>query len=214
MTDPETKQLRLGRFGYKAGQARVRHQIAAAFNSDMGVLSELYSRPDGEPESGPVEIDAAQLDQLNRYLSTLGISARRNLDNPQVRRGEQLFAASGCAKCHTPQMTTGGFHPLAELRNQSIQPYTDLLLHDMGAGLADNLGEGSATGAEWRTSPLWSIGLTRGVSGGEAYLHDGRARSLSEAILWHGGEGNAARDAFRKLSHDDRESLIAFLQSL
>ena len=214
VTDPETNQLRLGRFGYKAGQARVRHQIAAAFNSDMGVLSELYSRPDGEPESGPVEIEAAQLDQLNRYLSTLGISARRNLDNPQVRRGEQLFAATGCAKCHTPQMTTGGFHPLAELRNQSIQPYTDLLLHDMGVGLADNLGEGSATGAEWRTSPLWSIGLTRGVSGGEAYLHDGRARSLSEAILWHGGEGNAARDAFRKLSHDDRESLIAFLQSL
>ncbi len=212
--DPETDQLRLGRFGYKSGQARIRHQVAAAFNSDMGVLSTVYARPDGESRPAAAELDATQLDQLTRYLSTLGVSARRDLADPRARRGEQLFAETGCTRCHTPRLKTGGFHPLAELRNQSIQPYTDLLLHDMGPGLADNLGEGSATGAEWRTAPLWSIGLTNGVSGGESYLHDGRARSLSEAILWHAGEGEASREAFRKLNQSNRNSLITFLKSL
>jgi CxxC motif-containing protein (DUF1111 family) len=103
---------------------------------------------------------------------------------------------------------------MAELRNQTIHPYTDLLLHDMGPGLADNLGEGNASGSQWRTSPLWSVGLTAAVSGGEAYLHDGRARNLAEAILWHDGEGAASREAFRNMSASDRAALIAFLQSL
>ena len=111
-------------------------------------------------------------------------------------------------------MTTGPYHPLAELRNQSIQPYTDLLLHDMGAGLADNLGEHTASGSEWRTAPLWNIGLTAGVSGGEAYLHDGRARTLAEAILWHGGEGESAREAFRAMAAADRAAVVRFLKSL
>lgn len=117
-------------------------------------------------------------------------------------------------KCHAPTLTTSPYHPLAELRNQTIHPYTDLLLHDMGAGLADNMGENGATGSQWRTPPLWSIGLTAGVSGGEAYLHDGRARSLEEAILWHSGEGEAAKQNFRNMSASDRAALITFLKSL
>ena len=124
------------------------------------------------------------------------------------------FAAANCAKCHTSTVTTGPFHPMTELRNQTIHPYTDLLLHDLGPGLADNMGEGIATGSEWRTPPLWSIGLTAGVSGGEAYLHDGRARSLEEAILWHGGEADASKEAFRTMSASDRAALIKFLKSL
>ena len=117
-------------------------------------------------------------------------------------------------KCHLPQLTTSPYHPLAELRSQQIRPYTDLLLHDMGAGLADNLGEQRASGGEWRTAPLWNIGLTAGVSGGEAYLHDGRARTLAEAILWHGGEGESAREAFRTMLAADRAALVRFLKSL
>jgi CxxC motif-containing protein (DUF1111 family) len=129
-------------------------------------------------------------------------------------QGQALFGSASCWKCHTPTLTTSPYHPAAELRNQTIHPYTDLLLHDMGAGLADNMGEGNATGSEWRTSPLWSIGLTPGVSGGEAYLHDGRARSLEEAILWHSGEAEASKEAFRTMSAADRAALIAFLKSL
>jgi len=119
-----------------------------------------------------------------------------------------------CVKCHTPSMTTSRYHPMTELRSQSIQPYTDLLLHDMGSGLADNMGEGKASGAEWRTPPLWGIGSTAEVSGGEAYLHDGRARNLTEAILWHGGEAQGSKEAFRQLPAADREAIVKFLQSL
>jgi CxxC motif-containing protein (DUF1111 family) len=129
-------------------------------------------------------------------------------------KGEKLFASAGCVQCHTPALKTSAYHPLAELRNQTIRPYTDLLVHDMGKGLADNLAEGNASGAQWRTPPLWGTGLTRGVSGGEAYLHDGRARDLSEAVLWHGGEGEQAREQFRKMSAADRAALLRFLRSL
>ena len=212
--DPETGQLRLGRFGYKASQARLRHQVAAALNSDMGITSGIYSRPDGQAASDRPELSISELDQLTRYLSTLGVTARRNLDDPLAQRGERLFVGAGCAKCHSPRMTTGPYHPLAELRNQSIQPYTDLLLHDMGPGLADNLGELRASGAEWRTPPLWGIGLTSGVSGREAYLHDGRARTLAEAILWHGGEAVRSRTAFQAMPRPDRIALLRFLDSL
>tara|TARA_B100000029_G_scaffold504531_1_gene583561 strand:+ start:375 stop:2294 length:1920 start_codon:yes stop_codon:yes gene_type:complete len=214
VVDPETGQNRLGRFGHKAGQARLRHQIAAAFNSDMGVTSPVFPVAEGDATTGTTELSARELDQITRYVSTLGVNARRQLGDPVVRRGETLFATSGCAKCHTPRFQTGPHHPLAELRGQEIQPYTDLLLHDMGPGLADNLGEQRATGAEWRTPPLWSIGLTLGVSGGESYLHDGRARSLQEAILWHGGEAKSSRNAFMGFSARDRDAVIRFLKSL
>lgn len=214
VTDPETGQQRLGRFTNKGSQARLSHQIAAALNSDMGVTTPVFPKRDGETTNSPVELSAGDLDLMTRYVALLGIGARRDLTNAQALQGEQLFTTAQCVKCHTPTLTTSPYHPMTELRNQVIHPYTDLLLHDMGPGLADNMGEGNATGSEWRTPPLWNIGLTAGVSGGEAYLHDGRARSLEEAILWHGGEAEASKEAFRTMSAADRAALIKFLKSL
>jgi len=212
--DPESNRILLGRFGYKGGQAAVRHQIGAAFNTDMGVTTNLFPALDGTAEPQPPEITDAQLAHLTRYISTLGVNARRDIDHPIALRGENLFASAGCTKCHHARFTTSPFHPLAELRSRTIRPYTDLLLHDMGAALADNLDERQATGAEWRTAPLWGIGLTTGISGGEAYLHDGRARTLAEAILWHGGEGEQSMQAFRTMPLVDRNALLMFIKSL
>jgi CxxC motif-containing protein (DUF1111 family) len=214
VTDPQTGQPRLGRFGYKGGKARVNQQIAGALDTDMGVTTSIFPILDGDTTSGPVELSDTDLTNWTRYISSLGVNARRNLTDPTALQGEQLFASANCVACHTPTLTTSPYHPIAELRNQTIHPYTDLLLHDMGTGLADNMGEGIATGSEWRTSPLWSIGLTAGVSGGEAYLHDGRARTLEEAILWHGGEAEASKEAFRNMSAADRAALVKFLKSL
>ena len=212
--DPQTSQQRLGRFGYKGSKARVSHQIAAAYNTDMGVTSPIFPVLDDGTSNAIPEVNFDDIDKLNRYVTLLGVAARRNLADAQALQGEQLFASANCVKCHTPNLTTSAYHPMAELRNQTIHPYTDLLLHDMGPGLADNMGEASASGSEWRTAPLWSIGLTAGVSGGEAYLHDGRARTLEEAILWHGGEAEAAKEAFRTMSAAQRAAVIKFLNSL
>lgn len=212
--DPQTGQPRLGRFGYKGGKAHVSHQIAGAYNTDMGVTSPIFPILDDGTSNAIPEVDLNDIDKLNRYVTLLGVAARRDLTNTQALLGEQLFASANCVKCHVPTLTTGEYHPMTELRRQTIHPYTDLLLHDMGPGLADNMGEGVASGSEWRTPPLWSIGLTAGVSGGEAYLHDGRARTLEEAILWHGGEASASKEVFRNLSASDRAALIQFLKSL
>ncbi|MFK7887935.1 MAG: di-heme oxidoredictase family protein [Gammaproteobacteria bacterium] len=219
VTDPETGEQRVGRFGWKAGQASVRHQVASALNNDIGVMTSVFPTPDcGSSQSNcgasAVELDEDSLKQLSAYVSLLGVRARRNLDDPVALQGESLFTSIGCAACHTPTHQTSEFHPHAELRSQTIHAYTDLLLHDMGSGLADNLGEGVATGAEWRTPPLWGIGLTSGVTGGEAYMHDGRARTLHEAIRWHGGEGAAASQAFEGLSPAQRNAILAFLSTL
>ncbi|MEO5912988.1 MAG: di-heme oxidoredictase family protein [Luteolibacter sp.] len=212
--DPQTGQQRLGRFTYKAGKARVSQQVAGALNTDMGVTTSIFPTLDGETASGTPEVAATELDEMTRYISLLGVGARRDLIESQALRGEQMFTAASCFACHTPTLATSPYHPMAELRDQVIHPYTDLLLHDMGAGLADNMGEGSATGSEWRTPALWNIGLTSGVSGGEAYLHDGRARNLEEAILWHGGEAEASKQAFVGMPAADRAALVAFLKSL
>lgn len=220
VTDPETGQSRLGRFGWKAGQARVSHQVASALNADMGVTTSIFQKPDcGSAQTGcgasGVKLSNADLFTMVRYVSLLGVAARRSITDTQALQGEALFASAGCVACHTASLPTSSRHPFAELRNQTIRPYTDLLLHDMGPGLADTLGEGQASGAEWRTAPLWSIGLTAGASGGaEAYLHDGRARTLSEAILWHGGEAEAAKENFRTMSSALRAALLKFIQSL
>jgi CxxC motif-containing protein (DUF1111 family) len=214
VADAETKQPRLGRFGYKAAQPTVKQQIAHAFNSDMGVTTALFPTPDGSASAEKPELSESDLANITRYVSVLGVSARRDLEDSEAQRGEQLFAKANCTACHAPSFTTSAFHPLAELRSQRIQPFTDLLLHDMGEGLADTMGESAASGSEWRTPPLWSIGLTVGVSGGEAYLHDGRARSLEEAILWHGGEAQKAMEAFRTMPAADRAALVKFLKSL
>lgn len=230
--DPRSGEVRLGRFGWKSGASSVRHQVAGALNTDMGVMTSLLDEPDCGPSqedcgASGVELPDPHLDDLVLYVSVLGVRARRGLDDPQAIRGEAAFVDAGCAECHRSDITTSAYHPLPELRDQVIHPYTDLLLHDMGPGLADDLGEGIATGAEWRTAPLWGIGLGACVTGGvqgpnqnqvctphESYLHDGRARTLTEAIRWHGGEGAAARDAFLALDDEDRDALLAFLRSL
>ncbi|MCY0997777.1 thiol oxidoreductase [Myxococcus sp. MISCRS1] len=218
VVDPQTGQTRAGRFGWKAGKARLRHQVANALNVDMGVTTSVFPMPDcGSQQTcagASTELADADLEKMVRYIALLGVPARRNLGDAQALQGESLFGGMGCARCHVSTLTTSPYHPYAELRSQVIRPYTDLLLHDLGAGLADNLPEEGASGAEWRTPPLWGIGLTAGVSGGEAYLHDGRARSLSEAILWHGGEAESSKEAFRTASAAQRAALLRFLQSL
>lgn len=233
VTDPETGETRLGRFGWKAGSFSVEHQVASAFNTDMGVMTSMTPDPDcGSNQSGcgssGSELDDEHVDNLVKYISLLGVPTQRDWDSPAVQNGEDLFSDIGCAGCHTPSVQTSDNHPLAELRGQTIKPYTDMLLHDMGPGLADNLGEGDANGAEWRTTPLWGLGLSACVTGGmtnagqgdqectpeHSYLHDGRARTIEEAILWHGGEGEASKDAYQALSGQDKEDMLSFLRSL
>ena len=206
--------LRLGRFGSKGGSDSIRHQIAYALNRDMGVTTADEPVLDGATAAEAPELDDESLDRITRYVALLGVAARRDLTDPIALHGETLFAAANCTACHVPELVTGSHHPYAELRSQAIRPYTDLLLHDLGPGLADSMGEDGVAAGEWRTAPLWNIGLTEGVAGGEAYLHDGRARSLEEAILWHGGEAEASKESFRQMSAADRAALIAFLKSL
>jgi CxxC motif-containing protein (DUF1111 family) len=219
VADRATGRPRMGRFGWKAAQPTLSAQIATALNRDMGVKSSGLPTLDcGASQTGCTSsagaIADAALAKLVRYVALLGVPARRELGNATALAGEALFASAGCATCHRATLTTSAFHPQAELRSQTIHPYTDLLLHDMGRGLADNLPEGIASGSEWRTPPLWGIGLTAGVSGGEAYLHDGRARSLSEAILWHDGEGKKAKQAFVNMTAAQRSALLTFLGTL
>jgi CxxC motif-containing protein (DUF1111 family)/predicted lipoprotein with Yx(FWY)xxD motif len=234
--DPLSGVMRLGRFGYKAGTFSVKHQVASAFNTDMGVMTSMIPNPDCGSEqtncgNSVAELDDQHVDDLVKYVSLLGVGARRDYNN---QSGEALFQSIGCAGCHRPSMVTSNNHPLAELRGQTIYPYTDLLLHDMGSGLADNLAEGSASGSEWRTAPLWGLGLTKNVMLGDAkgndsvslardypndlnrigYLHDGRARTIDEAILWHGGEALSAKNAYESLLSTERTAVIDFLKSL
>lgn len=210
----QTNQAKLGRLGWKGSRASVHDQVAFALNRDMGVASAAMSVLDGETTPTAPEVSAQELDRMVRYVAVLGVGARRKLTDPQALLGEQLFTMAKCTSCHVPELTTGASHPFGELRNQTIRPFTDLLLHDMGPGLADNMADGDATASEWRTAPLWNIGLTADVSGGEAYLHDGRARTIEEAVLWHGGEGSVAREAFRAMSAANRAALVAFVRSL
>lgn len=227
--DPVTGETRLGRFGWKASTISVRHQAAAALRDDMGVMTSLFTEPDcgsAQTDCGNdagVELSDAHLDDLTRYVALLGVHARRDLDDPTALQGEQLFDELGCASCHTPSFVTSEHHPRSELRSQTIHPYTDLLLHDMGPELADSLGDGQADGAEWRTPPLWGIGLGPCVTGGvegedctpdASYLHDGRARTLDEAIRWHGGEGEGSRDAYLAASDSEQAAMIRFLETL
>jgi CxxC motif-containing protein (DUF1111 family) len=225
LKDPELGVLRLGRFGWKAGQATVKHQVAGALRTDMGVLTSVFPTPDcgsAQQNCGPSakEYDDADLANATAYISLLSVRAQRNWAAPDVVKGKALFESTGCATCHTTTFKTSDFALHAELRGQTIHPYTDLLLHDMGAGLADTLPEGTraeggnASYLEWRTPPLWGIGFTASTAGAEAYLHDGRARTLAEAILWHGGEGEKAQKAFVALPEGDKNALVAFLKSL
>jgi CxxC motif-containing protein (DUF1111 family) len=166
------------------------------------------------PEGGVPELDDARLAKLVLYARSLAVPARRNLDDPNVRRGELLFLESGCGSCHLPKWKTGSEVSMQELAEQNIHPYTDLLLHDMGEGLADGRPDFEASGQEWRTPPLWGIGLVHRVNLHRFFLHDGRARGLMEAILWHGGEAEVSRNLVKAMSSEDRGALIAFLNSL
>jgi CxxC motif-containing protein (DUF1111 family) len=221
--DVQQQKLVLGRFGWKAGQPSVVQQAAGAFNQDMGITNRLFPVESchGQPQESAAatlynqcEIADSLLAAVAFYMQTLAVPARRNTQDPMVIRGKTLFTDAGCTSCHIPMATTGVNVAAPELSNQTIFPYTDLLLHDMGPELADNRPEFRANGRQWRTPPLWGIGLTQLVNGHTNFLHDGRARSLLEAIMWHGGEATAARDYVSKLSASDRQALIAFLNSL
>jgi CxxC motif-containing protein (DUF1111 family) len=223
VVDLVTQKKVLGRFGWKANQPDIAHQTSAAFSGEMGMATSL--RPgqncmpaqaacNAAPTGGAPEISDDMFDRIVQYQRTLAVPARRNLDSAAVKTGARLFLESGCSACHRPELRTDGNAVLPELKNQTFHAFTDLLLHDMGPELADYRPDGEATGSEWRTPPLWGLGLQHLVNGHRRLLHDGRARNASEAILWHGGEGAASRDAYKALSRSDRDALIAFLDSL
>jgi CxxC motif-containing protein (DUF1111 family) len=212
----------LGRFGWKANAATVRQQAASAFTGDIGITSPIFRAENCPPgqhacararTGGSPEIDARTLERVTFYTRALAVPARRRVGAAATDAGERTFSQIGCASCHLPELKTGD-SDVAGLRDQLIRPYTDLLLHDMGPGLADGRPDGLATGSEWRTAPLWGIGLVPVVNHHARFLHDGRARGLAEAILWHGGEARGARERFRRLPARERRQLVAFLESL
>jgi CxxC motif-containing protein (DUF1111 family) len=219
----------VGRFGWKAARATVRDQTAGAFSGDMGLSTELLpasagdctaaqaacrAAPDGSDSPQGVEVAPTMLDLVVFYARNLAVPVRRQAGAPEVLRGKRAFYASGCATCHAPKYVTHADPERPEQSHQLIWPYTDLLLHDMGPGLADGRPEGQASGQEWRTPPLWGIGLTSVVSGHTRFLHDGRARSLLEAVLWHGGEAEAVKQRVVRMTREERDALLAFLRSL
>lgn len=225
--DDEQQAVAMGRFGWKAGQPNLNQQNVHAFSGDMGLTTSLrnfddctpaqadcLAAPNGNGPDGEPEVSDNILRLVLFYSRNLGVPARRNIENPQVLAGKNLFYKAGCQQCHTPQFKTRHDAAEPELANQVIRPYSDLLLHDMGAELADNRTEFQATGREWRTPPLWGIGLTQTVSGHTQFLHDGRARDLLEAVLWHGGEAQAAQRQVLAFDAQQRSALLAFLNSL
>ncbi|RCW72905.1 di-heme oxidoredictase family protein [Pseudorhodoferax soli] len=228
--DQPSQKTMLGRFGWKANVATVAHQTAGAFHGDMGITSSLFpdetcmpaqkdclAAPRGAQGKQP-EVDDKTFDEVVFYTATLAPPARRNAGDAQVLRGQQLFAQAQCAVCHRPSYTTaeGPFPRLTSkaLSGQTIHPYTDLLLHDMGEGLADGRPDFLANGRQWRTPPLWGIGLIKDVNGHTRLLHDGRANGVLEAVLWHGGEAQASRDAVLKFTAEERTALAKFVESL
>ncbi len=228
--DPDTGELTLGRFGWKASNPTIRAQSAGAFAGDIGISNpgspdpfgdctanqpQCRAMPHGVQDTlGDTEAPDPVLDLVVFYSKNLAVPARRDVGDPQVLRGKELFYGAGCVACHRPNYVTSRDATNEEHRFQLIWPYTDMLLHDMGEGLADGRPVGDASGREWRTAPLWGIGLTETVNGHTFFLHDGRARNLLEAILWHGGEAQAARDTVVAMDAEQRADLIRFLESL
>jgi len=230
--DAPSGTMKLGRFGWKANAASLAHQTAAAFVGDIGITSRFF--PDetctpaqadcraaprgGRDGHGGPEIDDETLGNVVFYQATLAPPARRDAADPQVQRGQALFERAQCAACHRPAYVTGARPDpslsSAALEGQAIRPYTDLLLHDMGEGLADGRPDFLASGRHWKTPPLWGIGLIRDVNGHQRLLHDGRARGVLEAVLWHGGEAEASRREVLKFSRAEREVLVRFVESL
>ncbi|SHH41316.1 CxxC motif-containing protein, DUF1111 family [Cognatiyoonia sediminum] len=225
----EYETAMLGRFGHKAGQPTLPEQNAAAFSGDVGISSPLFPQPygdctvaqpdcqnapHGDGDARVFEIDQEGMDLVTFYTRNLAPPARRDIEDVEVLRGKEMFYSANCTSCHTPKFVTHRLEDRPEHSFQLIWPYSDMLLHDMGEGLADNRPEARATGREWRTPPLWGIGLTEQVSGHTRFLHDGRARNLMEAILWHGGEAEESKQVVVDMPKEDREALIRFLESL
>lgn len=223
VVNAETGTLATGRFGWKAEAPTVAHQSAGAFAGDLGITNRLFPSDDctdAEAEcragisGGDPEIEDHLLDRVVVYARSIAVPVRRDWEDPEILRGKRLFDDLGCVSCHVAHHVTGAFPPIPELGDQPIWPYTDLLLHDMGEALSDHRPVGLADGNEWKTPPLWGIGLFPDVNGHTRYLHDGRARSLEEAVLWHGGEAEAAREGFVDLDAADRDAVIRFLEDL
>jgi CxxC motif-containing protein (DUF1111 family) len=225
--DDAQQKTVLGRFGWKAGQPNLNQQNVHAFSGDMGLTTSLRpfddctdaqtackQAPSGNGPNGEPEVSDNILRLVLFYSRNLAVPARRDVSAPEVLAGKSLFYQAGCQSCHTPKYTTAANAAEPELANQVIRPYSDLLLHDMGDGLADNRTEFQASGRQWRTPPLWGIGLTQAVSGHTQFLHDGRARNLLEAVLWHGGEATAAQQQVLSFNAEQRAALLAFLNSL
>lgn len=221
--DEEKQATVLGRFGWKANEPGLRQQIAHAFVSDIGITSSLEPQePLSEamaalrdlPRGGSPEVSDKIFGRVVAYIRTIAVPARRDWTDETVLHGKRVFTEARCASCHTPKLQTGNDPEFLEISNQTIRPYTDLLLHDMGDGLSDGRPDYLATGRDWRTAPLWGVGLVETVNRHTYFLHDGRARNLQEAILWHGGEAEKSREAYRRLSATDRSALLRFLASL
>ncbi|MFN8051846.1 MAG: di-heme oxidoredictase family protein [Acidimicrobiales bacterium] len=215
-----TGQLDLGRFGWKAGQPTVRQQSVGALHDDMGITTSdvpttCHNQGTACAEPAPAAPDMSDKDLADQvfYNRTIAVPIARNVDDDRVKRGANQFVAVGCASCHTTTQRSGP-DQVAGLANQTFHPFTDLLLHDMGKGLADGRPEFAASGREWRTAPLWALGRRAETTKFHSLLHDGRARTPEEAILWHDGEGRASRLAFMKLAAADRADLLAFLAAL
>lgn len=218
--NPVAGKRQIGRLGFKSNTADVLHQTAAAYQQDMGVTSYLFPKENcfGQPQYAPLgdapDLADSTVKAVAFYLRTLAVPARRDVADPTVLRGQEIFKQLNCSGCHKPVIRTGVNQLMPALSNQRIQPFTDLLLHDMGPDLADGFTDNLATGNEWRTMPLWGIGLFERTNGTAFYLHDGRARSLEEAILWHGGEAEKSKEAFRALPKAERMALLRFIKSL
>jgi CxxC motif-containing protein (DUF1111 family) len=213
----------LGRFGWKANQPSLRQQNAGAALGDIGLTSSVFRRQnvaDGQtaaaatPDAREPELKDEYLERLTFYVQALAVPAARNIDDTQVHTGARLFEHAQCAACHLPTLKTGDQPTVPALGWQMIHPFTDLLLHDMGDDLADGRSDFEAGGNEWRTPPLWGIGLTAVVNRHTRFLHDGRARSLEEAILWHGGEAAQSRDSFMHMRKSERNALLVFLNNM
>jgi CxxC motif-containing protein (DUF1111 family) len=205
--DATQNAMALGRFGHKATVATLREQVAGAFSIDMGLSNEMFPETDGERD-----VADSQFEQVVFFVSTIGVPAAAPR-NAAAQRGRDQFTKLGCASCHVPTLVTGD-HAIPAVAHQTIHPYTDLLLHDLGDLLTDARRDFTAEGTEWRTPPLWGLGLVQPVAPGATFMHDGRARTLTEAIVWHGGEAAAASLAFQRSPKQQRDDLIAFLQTL
>lgn len=219
----ETQQLEVGRYGWKANAPTLKQQVAGAFHGDMGLTTSLFSENNcpspqqdcqNAPNGGDPEVTDIQLDRVLFYQTTLAVPNRRNVQDESVLRGKELFNTMNCIGCHKTEQTTGSFSYLPALENITIKPYSDFLLHDMGDDLADNRSDFKANGNEWRTQPLWGLGLISTVNNHTFLLHDGRARNIEEAILWHGGEAADSKDQFINLSAEERSQVLDFLNSL